>query len=74
MTARPRVGMTMGDPAGIGPEIVLKALAQAEVRQICAPVVYGDLASNSPYGSQSAACPALWSKTPAGLASTIPPV
>lgn len=32
----------MGDPAGIGPEVVLKALAEDEIRSICAPVIIGD--------------------------------
>lgn len=32
----------MGDVAGIGPEVVAKALAQAEVRDACCPVVIGD--------------------------------
>jgi 4-hydroxythreonine-4-phosphate dehydrogenase len=43
MGYRPRVGVTMGDPAGIGPEIVLKALVRAEVRALCIPIVFGDL-------------------------------
>jgi 4-hydroxythreonine-4-phosphate dehydrogenase len=34
----------MGDPAGIGPEIALKALAGEEVRSLCRPVIYGDVA------------------------------
>jgi len=41
---RPRIGITMGDPAGIGPEIALKALAGSEVRSLCEPVIYGDAA------------------------------
>ena len=41
---RPRIGVTMGDPAGIGPEIVVKALRQPAVLSLCTPVVYGDLA------------------------------
>jgi len=32
----------MGDPAGIGPEITARALAQREVREVCNPVVLGD--------------------------------
>jgi len=40
--ARPRIGITVGDPAGIGPEIVLKALADDTVRRCCVPVVIGD--------------------------------
>jgi 4-phospho-D-threonate 3-dehydrogenase / 4-phospho-D-erythronate 3-dehydrogenase len=38
----PRIGITMGDPAGIGPEVVLKAVAEEEVRAICVPVIIGD--------------------------------
>ncbi|MCJ7661633.1 MAG: 4-hydroxythreonine-4-phosphate dehydrogenase PdxA [Anaerolineales bacterium] len=36
------LAITMGDPAGIGPEIVLKALQDPEVYQHCRPVVIGD--------------------------------
>ena len=32
----------MGDPAGIGPEITVKALAQAEILEVCRPIVIGD--------------------------------
>jgi 4-hydroxythreonine-4-phosphate dehydrogenase len=32
----------MGDPAGIGPEVVLKAVAEEEVRSLCVPVIIGD--------------------------------
>ena len=39
---RPTVAVTMGDPAGIGPEITARALAQREVREACNPVVLGD--------------------------------
>ncbi|HST54015.1 MAG TPA: 4-hydroxythreonine-4-phosphate dehydrogenase PdxA [Pyrinomonadaceae bacterium] len=39
---RPRVAVTMGDPAGIGPEVVLKAVAEVEVLAACAPVIVGD--------------------------------
>ncbi|HEX8707460.1 MAG TPA: 4-hydroxythreonine-4-phosphate dehydrogenase PdxA [Pyrinomonadaceae bacterium] len=38
----PRIGITMGDPAGIGPEVVLKAVAEEEVRKVCLPVIIGD--------------------------------
>ena len=38
---RPRVAITMGDPAGIGPEITLKVLGKAETNRICIPVVIG---------------------------------
>ena len=33
----------MGDAAGVGPEIVIKSLAHAEVYAICRPVVIGDV-------------------------------
>ncbi|HEX8473177.1 MAG TPA: 4-hydroxythreonine-4-phosphate dehydrogenase PdxA [Pyrinomonadaceae bacterium] len=39
---RPRIGITMGDPAGIGPEVVLKAVAEPEVLRLCVPVIIGD--------------------------------
>jgi 4-hydroxythreonine-4-phosphate dehydrogenase len=32
----------MGDPAGIGPEVVLKAVAEDEIRSICVPIIIGD--------------------------------
>ena len=38
----PRIGITMGDPAGIGPEVVLKAVAEDEIRRVCVPVIIGD--------------------------------
>lgn len=38
---KPAVGITMGDPAGIGPEIVLGALKSKEVFESCVPVVIG---------------------------------
>src|SRR5437763_4053717 len=38
----PRIGITMGDPAGIGPEVVLKAVAEEEIRRVCIPVIIGD--------------------------------
>jgi 4-hydroxythreonine-4-phosphate dehydrogenase len=36
-----RIGITVGDPAGIGPEIARKAAAHADVRAICEPILYG---------------------------------
>lgn len=32
----------MGDPAGIGPEVVLKAVAEDEIRTTCVPIIIGD--------------------------------
>ena len=38
----PRIAVTMGDPAGIGPEIAVMALSRPEIFSCCRPVVYGD--------------------------------
>ncbi|MDY6954478.1 MAG: 4-hydroxythreonine-4-phosphate dehydrogenase PdxA, partial [Thermodesulfobacteriota bacterium] len=43
MMNRPIVGITMGDPVGIGPEIILKALSQPSVYDMCRPLVLGDI-------------------------------
>ena len=32
----------MGDPAGIGPEIIVKALSDPKIHDLCRPVVFGD--------------------------------
>ena len=40
----PTIGITMGDAAGIGPEITLKALSDPNLCKICRPVVIGDRA------------------------------
>jgi 4-phospho-D-threonate 3-dehydrogenase / 4-phospho-D-erythronate 3-dehydrogenase len=38
----PRIGITVGDPAGIGPEISLKAVADQRILRDCTPVLVGD--------------------------------
>jgi 4-hydroxy-L-threonine phosphate dehydrogenase PdxA len=38
----PIIGISMGDPAGIGPEICAKTLALKEIYDICRPIVVGD--------------------------------
>ncbi len=40
--ARPVVAVTMGDAAGIGPEICLRLLENPAVARVCSPVVFGD--------------------------------
>ena len=40
---RPLIAVTMGDPAGVGPEITAKALANPKIRAVCRAVVVGDL-------------------------------
>lgn len=37
----PRVAITVGDPAGIGPEIAAKAAADPRVRDVCEPIIFG---------------------------------
>lgn len=42
MDNRKIIGITMGDPASIGPEITVKALADPAVYELCRPLVVGD--------------------------------
>jgi 4-hydroxythreonine-4-phosphate dehydrogenase len=37
-----KLAITMGDPGGVGPEIIVKALNSPEVRNHCAPIIIGD--------------------------------
>jgi 4-hydroxythreonine-4-phosphate dehydrogenase len=39
---RPILGISMGDPGGIGPEVTAKALDQREIYEVCRPLVVGD--------------------------------
>jgi len=39
---KPRIGLTIGDPAGVGPEVTLQAALEEEVLAVCAPVIIGD--------------------------------
>jgi len=39
---KPIIAITLGDPAGVGPEIVVKALNAKEVYDVCRPLVLGD--------------------------------
>ena len=41
MSARPRIGVTVGDPAGIGPEIARKAAADPSLAATCDVILYG---------------------------------
>jgi len=38
----PLIAITMGDPAGIGPEIILKGLLRDDIYQVCRPIILGD--------------------------------
>lgn len=44
MKKRPILGITMGDPVSIGPEISVKALAKKEIYEACCPLLVGDAA------------------------------
>lgn len=39
---KPTIAITIGDPAGIGPEIIFRAINSSQIRKICSPVVFGD--------------------------------
>ena len=44
-TALPCIAIATGDPAGIGPEVSLKAALDAGVRELCRPLLVGDPAA-----------------------------
>lgn len=48
-TEKPRIGITLGDINGIGPEVVIKALADNRLLNILTPVVYGSTRTLSFY-------------------------
>ena len=41
-SSRPIIGISMGDQAGIGPEVAVKALSQSNIYEVCRPVVVGE--------------------------------
>ncbi|NGP45153.1 4-hydroxythreonine-4-phosphate dehydrogenase PdxA [Bacillaceae bacterium SIJ1] len=43
MSNKPIIGITMGDAAGVGPEIIVKALCRDEVSEQAVPLVIGDI-------------------------------
>lgn len=43
MSDKPVIAITMGDPGGVGPEIVLKAINSNVVSNLCHPVIIGDM-------------------------------
>ena len=40
---KPAIAITMGDPCGIGPEVVVKAMADPRVYATCRPLVVGNV-------------------------------
>jgi len=43
MSTRPVIAITLGDPCGIGPEVVAKALSSREIYNVCVPLVVGSI-------------------------------
>ena len=41
--SHPKIAVTMGDPAGVGPELCLELLRNERVSEHCVPIVYGDV-------------------------------
>ena len=51
---KPIIGITMGDPAGIGPEISVKALNNSYIYDLCRPLIIGDasvISANVKFGN-----------------------
>ena len=44
MEDRPRIAVTMGDPAGVGPEIIIKTFQDKSIYRCLRPIVVGDAA------------------------------
>ena len=40
---KPRIAITMGDPCGVGPEIIVKAHSSPDLVACCLPVVIGEV-------------------------------
>ena len=57
-TPLPRVGITAGDPAGIGPEVAERAAADPRVAEVCEPVIYQPETDSVPGGFQPGAATA----------------
>jgi 4-hydroxythreonine-4-phosphate dehydrogenase len=55
----PRIAIATGDPAGIGPEIALKAALDARVRGLCRPLLVGDPAAVEMHARTSGLSPSL---------------
>jgi 4-hydroxythreonine-4-phosphate dehydrogenase len=66
MTPLPRLAMTMGDPAGVGPELCCRVAADPSVQASCVPIVIGSRALLQRVAEQLAlACPSV--EEPPGL-------
>ena len=68
---KPVIGITMGDPAGIGPELCLRILNDPNIVAKCIPVVFGDLNVMKHVG-QTAGITATFSEVPIEIWSSDP--
>ena len=59
---RPVIGITMGEPLGIGPEVVVKALADPKIRSLARFVIYG-MNENLAYAADHAGIENFWWRT-----------
>jgi len=55
--ALPRIAIATGDPAGIGPEVALKAALDFQVRKICRPLLFGDRGALEAHAAASGLAP-----------------
>ncbi len=67
---KPLVGITMGDPAGIGAEVVVKALADPEIRRLGRFIIYG-LDEVIEYVADQAEINPFWFRVPHDLVARI---
>lgn len=58
------IGVTMGDPCGIGPEVAVKALADARIRNSAGFRIFGDAPTLARAAEQAGIEPAWWIETP----------
>jgi 4-hydroxythreonine-4-phosphate dehydrogenase len=65
----PRIAIALGDPAGIGPEIALKAALDPDVRALCIPILFGDRSVVDAHAKACGISPAIESITRASLAA-----
>src|SRR5687767_4437750 len=49
MNPKPKIGITLGDVAGIGPEVAVKALLDPAIEERCIPVLVGELSTIEHY-------------------------
>ena len=61
ISEQPVIGITMGDPAGIGPEIIVKALADPNIRRAAKFIVFG-MNEQLCYASDAAEIEPFWGR------------